>query len=125
MQVSRMFDRVALVFDDEHAVADARQLDRLSEIALTYVWQLGAGPGAERLVIDVDSTICAVCGRDKHGAGYGYTKRLGYHRLLASRANTGEILHTRFRRGNGNTQKRVPRFVRETVGRARRAGATN
>ena len=28
-----------------------RQLDRLSEIALTNAWQLGAGPGAERLVI--------------------------------------------------------------------------
>jgi hypothetical protein len=101
-----------------------RQLDRLAEIALTNAWQLGAGPGAERLVIDVDSTICEVCGHAKHGAAYGYTRALGYHPLLASRADTGEILHLRFRRGNANTQVGAPRFVRESAGRARRAGAT-
>jgi len=101
-----------------------RQLDKVAEIALTNAWQLGFGPGAERLVIDVDSTICEVCGHAKHGAGYGYTKRLGYHPLLATRADTGEILHTRFRKGNANTQKGAPRFVRETAGRVRRAGAT-
>src|SRR5690606_18305081 len=67
-----------------------RQLDKLTEIALSNAWQLGAGPGAERLVIDVDSTICEVCGHDKHGAAYGYTRALGYHPLLASRADTGE-----------------------------------
>jgi hypothetical protein len=101
-----------------------RQLDRFAEIALTNAWQLGAGPGAERLVIDVDSTICEVHGHAKHGAAYGYTRQLGYHPLLATRADTGEVLHLRFRKGNANTQKGAPRFVRETVGRVRRAGAT-
>lgn len=101
-----------------------RQLDKLAEIALTNAWQLGAGPGAERLVIDVDSTICDVCGHAKHGAAYGYTKRLGYHPLLATRADTGEVLHLRFRKGNANTQYGAARFVRETVGRVRRAGAS-
>lgn len=101
-----------------------RQLDKLAEVALTRAWQLGAGPGTERLVIDVDSTICEVCGHSKHGAAYGYTRSLGYHPLLASRADTGEMLHIRFRKGNANTQYGAPRFVRETVGRVRRAGAT-
>lgn len=101
-----------------------RQLDKLTEIALTNAWQLGAGPGAERLVIDVDSTICEVCGHGKHGAVYGYTRVLGYHPLLATRADTGEILHLRFRKGSANTQYGAPRFVREVIGRVRRAGAT-
>lgn len=61
-------------------------------------WALGAGPGAEALVIDIDSTICEVAGHDKHGAGFGYTKVLGYHPLLATRADTGEVLHARMRK---------------------------
>jgi hypothetical protein len=48
------------------------------------------GPGTRRLVIDVDSTICEVEGKKKQGAAFGYTKVLGYHPLLASRADTGE-----------------------------------
>ncbi len=31
-------------------------------------WGFGAGPGAEPLVIDIDSTICEVDGNLKHGA---------------------------------------------------------
>ena len=48
--------------------------------------------------MDLDSTICAVCGKAKHGAGYGYTKELGYHPLV-TRAGTGELLHVRMRKG--------------------------
>ena len=101
-----------------------RQLDKLCELAMTRAWELGAGPGAERLVIDVDSTICEVCGASKQGASYGYTKVLGYHPLLATRADTGEVLHLRFREGKANTQRGAARFIRETIGRVRRAGAT-
>lgn len=101
-----------------------RQLDKLCELAMTRAWELGAGPGAERLVIDVDSTICAVCGASKQGASFGYTKLLGYHPLLAMRADTGEVLHLRFREGRANTQRGAARFIRETIGRVRRAGAT-
>ena len=71
-----------------------RQLDRLNELLLTRAWQAGAGPGCDDLVIDVDSTICQVHGYAKQGAAYGYTRQLGYHPLLATRADTGEFLHT-------------------------------
>jgi hypothetical protein len=57
------------------------------------------------LVIDIDSTICEVAGKAKHGAGYGYTKVLGYHPILATRADTGEVLHARMRNGAANTQR--------------------
>jgi hypothetical protein len=101
-----------------------RQLDRVSELLMTRAWSLGAGPGDEPMTIDLDSTICEVYGCHKHGAGYGYTHVLGYHPLLATRADTGETLHVRFRKGSANTQRGAQRFVREVVGRVRRAGAS-
>jgi len=101
-----------------------RQLDRVLGEALRRAWALGAGPGSDPLVVDVDSTICEVCGKAKHGAGYGHTKRLGYHPILATRAQTGEVLHVRMRKGQANTQRGTRRFVEELVARVRRAGAS-
>jgi len=101
-----------------------RQLDRVLAEALRRAWALGAGPGSGQLVIDLDSTICEVCGKAKHGAGYGYTRKLGYHPLIATRAWTGEVLHVRMRKGAANTQRGAVRFVEELAARVRRAGAT-
>ena len=101
-----------------------RQLDAVFAETVRRAWSLGAGPGSDRLVVDLDSTICEVCGKAKHGAGYGYTKKLGYHPLLATRAGTGELLHVRMRKGSANTQRGTKRFVEELVARLRRAGAT-
>jgi hypothetical protein len=101
-----------------------RQLDRVVAETIRRAWNSGAGPGADRLVIDIDSTITEVHGHAKQGAGYGYTKQLGYHPLLATRADTGEVLHARMRKGSANTQRGANRFVQELVARVRRAGAT-
>ena len=100
-----------------------RQLDAVLAEALRRAWALGAGPGARQCVVDLDSTICEVCGKAKHGAGFGYTKRLGYHPLLATLAATGELLHVRMRKGAANTQRGTKRFIEELVARLRRAGA--
>jgi hypothetical protein len=101
-----------------------RQLDHLSEMLMTRVWSLGAGPGDQPMTIDLDSTITEVYSNQKQGASYGYTHVLGYHPLVATRADTGEMLHVRFRSGSANTQRGAQRFVREVVGRVRRAGAS-
>ena len=77
----------------------------------------GAGPGDGPLTVDVDSTICEVHGYHKQGAGYGYTHRLGYHPLLATRADSGEVLHARLRKGAANTARGILRFVDELVAR--------
>jgi hypothetical protein len=74
--------------------------------------------------VDVDSTICEVHGYHKQGACYGYTHRLGYHPLLATRAEGGEVLHARLRKGSANTARGIARFVDELVARLRRAGAS-
>jgi len=101
-----------------------RQLDKLLGRALERAWKAGAGPGAGRLVVDVDSFVGEVCGRLKQGAAYGYTKLLGYHPLLATRADTREALHIRLRKGSANTQKGILRFCDELIARVERAGAS-
>jgi Transposase DDE domain group 1 len=101
-----------------------RQLDRLTEQLLTRAWAAGAGPGDGPMTIDLDSTVCEVHGHHKQGAAYGSTRQLGYHPLLASRADSGEVLHARQRTGSANTARGAARFVNELAGRIRRAGAT-
>ena len=100
-----------------------RQLEAVIAETLRRAWAMGAGPGAARLVIDIDSTICAVAGKAKSGAAFGYTKVLGYHPLLATRADTGEVLHARMRKGSANTARGARRFIEELIARVRRAGA--
>ncbi len=101
-----------------------RQLDKLLAESLTRAWQAGAGPGDGRLVIDVDSFVGEVCGYQKQGAAYGYTRVFGYHPILATRADTREALHIRLRKGSANTQKGIKRFCEELIARVGRAGAT-
>jgi Transposase DDE domain group 1 len=101
-----------------------RQLDALLGHALERAWRAGAGPGDGRLVIDVDSFVGEVCGYQKQGAGYGYTRLFGYHPILATRADTREALHIRLRKGSANTQKGIKRFCEELIARVDRAGAT-
>jgi Transposase DDE domain group 1 len=101
-----------------------RQLDRVLGEALKRAWAAGAGPGARRLVVDVDSFIGEVHGYRKQGATFGYTRRRGYHPLLATRADSGEVLHVRLRKGSAGSPRGVLRFVDELVARVTRAGAT-
>lgn len=101
-----------------------RQLDRVLGEALRRAWRAGAGPGQERLVVDVDSFIGEVHGYHKQGAGFGYTKQRGYHPMLASRADTGEVLHVRLRKGAAASARGVVRFADELVARVARAGAS-
>ena len=100
-----------------------RQLDRLLAETLTRAWRAGAGPGDGRLVVDVDSFIGEVHGYHKQGAGFGYTKQRGYHPLLASRADSGEVLHVRLRKGKANSARGVVRFADELIARVASAGA--
>src|SRR4051795_2994742 len=94
-----------------------RQLDALLGQAIERAWQAGAGPGDGRLMIDVDSFVGEVCGYQKQGAGYGYTRVFGYHPILATRADTREALHIRLRKESANTQKGIKRFCEELIAR--------
>jgi hypothetical protein len=99
-----------------------RQLDRVLGVAIERAWAAGAGPGDGPLVIDVDSFVGEVYGYEKQGAAYGYTHTLGYHPIIATRADTGEVIHIRCRKGSANTQRGLERFIDELLARVRRAG---
>jgi hypothetical protein len=101
-----------------------RRLDRVPAEALRRAWAAGAGPGDDRLVVDVDSFVGEVHGYAKQRAGFGYTRRRGYHPLLATRAETGEVLHVRLRRGSAASPRGALRFVDELIARVARAGAS-
>ncbi len=101
-----------------------RQLDRVLAESLQRAWAAGAGPGDQQLVVDVDSFVGEVHGYAKQGAGFGYTHKRGYHPILATRADTGEVLHIRARKGSANTARGALRFVEELIPRVQRAGAT-
>jgi hypothetical protein len=100
-----------------------RQLDRVLGEALARAWAAGAGPGEERLVVDVDSFVGETFGPKKQGAAFGYTRVRGYHPILATRADTGEVLHIRLRKGSANTSRGFARFLDELLARVERAGA--
>jgi hypothetical protein len=65
-----------------------------------------------------------VHGHRKQGAAFGYTRRRGYHPLLATRADTGEVLHIRLRKGSAGSPRGVLRFADELIARVTRSGAT-
>lgn len=105
--------------------ATVRMLDAASRRVLARAWQAGLGPDLDAdLTVDFDSTICRVFGTAKQGAKFGYTHVRGYHPLLATLADTGEVAHVRMRGGNAGAARGAGSFVRETVRRVRDAGAT-
>jgi len=107
--------------------AGVRQLDRVTRELLRRAWAAGLGPPdlSADLTIDIDSTVCETYGLAKHGGQrFAYTGVRGYHPLVASLAQTGELLHARLRGGSANTGRGAASFVAETISRVRHAGAT-
>ena len=101
-----------------------RRLDKVQEAALGQAWSVGAAPGVAEMTVDLDSTVCEVCGRAKHGAACGHTKVLGYHPLVAVRSDTGEVLHSRMRSGSSQRgHDGEPAELRLIVRRSRLIGA--
>ena len=40
-----------------------RQLDKAAELGLVRAWSVGAAPGVAEMTLDLDSTVCEVCGK--------------------------------------------------------------
>lgn len=111
----------------------ARQLDAVTRRLLARAVALGAHPGfGESVTVDIDSTLCETYGLGKDGARQVMRTGLrGYHPLLAVIAGTpgpqgiaGVIAHARMRRGRSSDATSAPVFIKETISRLRRAGAS-
>ena len=105
---------------------NVRQLDAVSRELLAGLWSAGAGPAelSAPLTLDLDSTIVEVYGRGKQGAAFGYAKVRGYHRQLATCAQTGQVVFSRLRGGAAGAARGARSFLTETVSRVRHAGPT-
>jgi hypothetical protein len=100
------------------------QLEQVQDELLRRAWAAGAGPGAEPVRIDVDSTICETYGLQKQGAKFGYTKVRGYHPLVATLAGLDQVVGARLRGGNVHTARGAASFVTRVFRRVRAAGAS-
>jgi hypothetical protein len=58
-------------------------------------------------------------------SGSGTPSSAGITPLLASRADTGEVLHVRLRKGQAGSSRGVVRFAEELIARVTRAGASD
>jgi len=105
--------------------AGVRQLDRVTRELLVRAWAAGLGPDLDDdVTIDIDSTVVETYGLAKQGGQrFAYTGVRGYHPLIATLADTGELLHTRLRGGNAASGRGAATFVAETISRVRTAGA--
>ena len=100
-----------------------RQLDRVLAETLKRAWTAGAGPGSERLTVDVDSFVGEVHGYRKQGAAFGYTRKRGYHPILASRAETRRGAAPAPAEGVGEHAARDPALHRRADRKGSRAPA--
>lgn len=88
-----------------------RQLDAASGELLVRAWGAGAGPGANPLTIDLDSTICETYGLNKQGGSrFTYTHVRGYHPLVAVMAGGADVIHSRLRGGPANSGREPAAF---------------
>jgi hypothetical protein len=91
-----------------------RQLDRMLAAALGRAWSAGAGPGDDRLVVDVDSFVAQVHGYAQAGRRDRLHPQARYHPILATREGTGEVLHVRIREGQASSTRGALRFVEDS-----------
>jgi hypothetical protein len=74
-------------------------LDIFDDVRI-QVWSQQAAPFFEQAKIDMDGTLVGTTGECKHGMDISYNGTWGYHPLVLSPANTGEVLGIVNRSGN-------------------------
>lgn len=102
---------------DLHALMDGTDEARL------HVWaQAGVALANETAVIDVDGSIVGTGGECKEGMGMSYNGVWGYHPLVVTLANTGEVLSLVNRSGNRPSHEGSAAYMDRAVGLCRRGG---
>jgi hypothetical protein len=86
------------------------------------VWKLQGPEFFERAVIDADGTLAPTYGQCKEGMDLSYKGQWGYHPLLVSLANTGEVLSLVNRSGNRPSSEGAAQRFDQAAALCRRAG---
>jgi hypothetical protein len=76
----------------------------------------------ERAIIDMDGHLLATTGQCKEGMDIAYDGTWGYHPLIVSLANTGEVLSLMNRSGNRPSQEGAAIHCNRAIALCRRAG---
>ena len=104
---------------------EARILDLMDAInrARLQVWKRQPKEFLERATLDVDGTLCATTGCCKEGMEFSYKGVCwGYHPLVVSLANTGEVLFLQNRPGNRPSHEGAWWFLDDAIDLVERAG---
>jgi Transposase DDE domain group 1 len=73
-------------------------------------------------IVDVDGTLVATDGQCKRGIDIAYDGTWGYHALVVTLANTGEVLYLVNRSGNRPSHEGAHLYVDKAIDLSRRAG---
>lgn len=101
---------------------DIRSLERAADEARLNVWARQPKEFFDRATIDMDGVIVATTGECKRGMDISYNGKWGYHALLLSLAETGEVLRLINRPGNRPSQEGADEAADEAAALCRRAG---
>jgi hypothetical protein len=102
--------------------SDIEDLQSAIHAARCNVWSQQGPEFFEEAVIDMDSTIVGTGGGCKQGMDISYKGEWGYHPLLLTLANTGEVLAIVNRPGNRPSEEGAARQADLAIIRCRRAG---
>jgi len=82
------------------AAADIRTLQEVFHEVRKKVWAQQPAEFFEQAIVDMDGVVVETGGECKQGIDLSYNKKWGYHPLVVSLANTGEVLSLVNRSGN-------------------------
>jgi hypothetical protein len=104
------------------AESDVRSLLRAVDDARRNVWARQPKKFFKRATIDLDGTLVITNGECKAGMDISYKGTWGYHPLVVSLAETGEVLRLVNRSGNRPSHEGAAEEADEAVALCRRAG---
>ena len=96
-------------------------LDTVNEVRLG-VWKRQPSSFFGEAVIDADGTLATTYGQCKEGMDISYKGQWGYHPLVVSLANTGEVLYLVNRSGNRPSHEGAAQRFDQAIALCRRAG---
>lgn len=102
--------------------ADIRALMHATDDARRNVWARQPEEFFDRATIDMDGTLVVTAGECKAGMDISYKGTWGYHPLVVSLAETGEVLRLVNRPGNRPSHEGAAKVADEAIDLCREAG---